>query len=45
MKLDVQNIGFQYTHGRDVFRDVSFTLCEGETLSVPGVNGTGKARS
>lgn len=43
MKLDVQNIGFQYTRGRDVFRDVSFTLCEGETLSILGVNGAGKS--
>lgn len=42
MKLDAQNIGFRYVRGRDVFRAVSFTLTDGDILSILGVNGAGK---
>ncbi len=43
MKLEVRDIRFQYTRRRDVFRDVRFTLTDGEILSILGVNGAGKS--
>ncbi len=41
MKLSVENLSFGY-HDRTVLRDISFSVKEGEFLSVLGPNGVGK---
>ena len=41
--LDVKNIGFKYTGKEFLFRNLSFSLCPGEVLSIIGPNGVGKS--
>ena len=43
MKLDVQHLSFAYGKGREIFHDVSFSLTDGDVLSVLGANGAGKS--
>lgn len=43
MELTVKNLGFQYVRGKDIFHDVSFSLQEGDILSILGTNGAGKS--
>lgn len=40
--LSVRNICFQYRSGKEVLKDISFSLREGEVLCLLGSNGTGK---
>lgn len=43
MFLEVRNVGKQFNHGRvEALRDVSFSLQEGELVSVIGPSGAGK---
>ena len=40
--LKVENLRFGYVPTVDIFRDVSFTIHEGEFIAVGGKNGCGK---
>lgn len=40
--LDVKNLSFSYKHSRQILKDVSFCLEDGEVLCLLGSNGTGK---
>ena len=42
MILRVENGGFAYPHGLEVFRDIAFELKSGEILAILGPNGAGK---
>jgi iron complex transport system ATP-binding protein len=42
MILGVNNLSFHYHSGRAIFHDVSFSIDNGEVLSILGVNGSGK---
>ena len=39
MMLTIQNAEFWYESGRDIFRDVSFSVEKGEILCILGPNG------
>ena len=41
--LEVKNLNFQYTRKRKILKDVSFTIREGEMVSIVGTNGAGKS--
>ncbi|AZK45848.1 ABC transporter ATP-binding protein [Paenibacillus lentus] len=41
--LEVRNVTYAYPGGRDVVRDVSFHIHEGETVALLGNNGAGKS--
>ncbi|WP_460327688.1 ABC transporter ATP-binding protein [Paenibacillus sp. YSY-4.3] len=41
--LDVRNVTYAYPQGREVVRDVSFQVGEGETVALLGNNGAGKS--
>lgn len=41
--LEVKNVSFAYASGGEVLHDVSFTVHEGEMLSIVGKNGAGKS--
>jgi len=41
--LEVKNLDFQYDRKRKILRDVSFTIREGEMVSIVGTNGAGKS--
>jgi iron complex transport system ATP-binding protein len=43
MKLEVNNASFSYKKGTTVFKDISFTLQQGEVLCLLGPNGAGKS--
>lgn len=43
MILEVRNLHFSYEANRAVFHDVSFTLPQGEILTILGPNGAGKS--
>ena len=40
--LEVKNLSFSYKHSRQILKDVSFCLEDGEVLCLLGSNGTGK---
>ena len=40
--LEVRNLSFSYKHSRQILKDVSFHLNDGEVLCLLGSNGTGK---
>ncbi|MCD8035867.1 MAG: ABC transporter ATP-binding protein [Clostridiales bacterium] len=42
MSLKVENISFSYTADREILKNISFELNQGETLCLLGPNGTGK---
>ncbi len=41
--LEVKNLHFQYTKKRKILQDISFTIREGEMVSIVGTNGAGKS--
>ena len=41
--LEVKNLNFQYNKKRQILKDVSFTIREGEMVSIVGTNGAGKS--
>lgn len=41
--LEVKNLEFQYTRQRKILKDISFTVREGEMVSIVGTNGAGKS--
>ena len=41
--LEVKNLHFQYTRHRKILQDISFTIREGEMVSIVGTNGAGKS--
>ena len=41
--LEVKNLHFQYTKRRKILNDISFTIREGEMVSIVGTNGAGKS--
>jgi len=41
--LEVKNLHFQYTKHRKILQDISFTIREGEMVSIVGTNGAGKS--
>ncbi len=43
MKLEVKNATFSYKKGHPIFKDISFTLKQGEIFCLLGPNGAGKS--
>ena len=41
--LEVEGLHFQYTKKRKILKDISFTIREGEMVSIVGTNGAGKS--
>ena len=41
--LEARHIDFSYTRHRQILKDISFTIREGEMVSVVGTNGAGKS--
>lgn len=41
--LTVENLSFQYRHGTDILKNVSFSLEDGQFLAILGNNGVGKS--
>src|SRR5439155_17222038 len=42
-KIDFQNVSFDYGDGKDVLRDISFSVSPGQSLALVGVSGAGKS--
>lgn len=42
MKLTVNNLNFSYTNNKILFSNLSFSLIDGDILSILGMNGVGK---
>jgi len=43
MILEVENAGFSYSGGRQIFSDITFSLADREVLCILGPNGIGKS--
>ena len=41
--LEVKNLHFQYNRKRKILKDISFSIREGEMVSIVGTNGAGKS--
>ena len=41
--IELKNIFFSYESGREVLRDVSFSIADGESVGLIGANGAGKS--
>uniref|UniRef100_A0AAV2LAU3 ABC transmembrane type-1 domain-containing protein n=1 Tax=Knipowitschia caucasica TaxID=637954 RepID=A0AAV2LAU3_KNICA len=42
-KVEFENVYFSYTNGKEILRDVSFTVQPGQTLALVGQSGSGKS--
>lgn len=42
-KLEVKNLHFSYPDGHEAIKDISFTICHGESVGIIGANGSGKS--
>ncbi|MFA9423252.1 MAG: ATP-binding cassette domain-containing protein, partial [Sedimentibacter sp.] len=42
IKLDIEKLTFKYNSQTPVFKDISFSMEEGDSLFLLGPNGTGK---
>ncbi|XP_075037121.1 ATP-binding cassette sub-family B member 6 [Mixophyes fleayi] len=42
-KIEFENVHFSYTDGREILRDVSFTVMPGQTVALVGPSGSGKS--
>lgn len=42
-KIEFENVYFSYTDGREILRDVSFTVMPGQTVALVGPSGSGKS--
>ena len=42
MQITIENIGFSYQDGPQIFKDVSFTIEPGKVVTILGPNGAGK---
>ncbi|XP_061152787.1 ATP-binding cassette sub-family B member 6 [Syngnathus typhle] len=42
-KVEFENVHFSYTDGKEVLKDVSFTVLPGQTLALVGPSGSGKS--
>ena len=41
--IELKNVSFSYESGREVLRDVSFSIADGESVGLIGANGAGKS--
>ncbi|KAM3585387.1 uncharacterized protein V6R79_016624 [Siganus canaliculatus] len=42
-KMEFKNVYFSYTNGKEILRDVSFTVQPGQTVALVGPSGSGKS--
>ncbi|XP_061654801.1 ATP-binding cassette sub-family B member 6 isoform X1 [Phyllopteryx taeniolatus] len=42
-KIEFENVYFSYTNGKEVLKDVSFTVLPGQTVALVGPSGSGKS--
>ncbi|XP_071779898.2 ATP-binding cassette sub-family B member 6 [Centroberyx gerrardi] len=42
-KVEFENVYFSYTNGKEILRDVSFTVLPGQTVALVGQSGSGKS--
>ncbi|XP_037552438.1 ATP-binding cassette, sub-family B (MDR/TAP), member 6a [Nematolebias whitei] len=42
-KIEFENVFFSYTNGKEILRDVSFTVLPGQTVALVGPSGSGKS--
>lgn len=42
-RIEFENVHFSYTDGREILRDVSFTVMPGQTVALVGPSGSGKS--
>lgn len=42
-KVEFENVYFSYTNGKEILRDVSFTVLPGQTVALVGPSGSGKS--
>ncbi|XP_030642528.1 ATP-binding cassette sub-family B member 6, mitochondrial [Chanos chanos] len=42
-RVDFQNVNFSYIEGKDILKDVSFTVMPGQTVALVGQSGSGKS--
>ncbi|XP_030635947.1 ATP-binding cassette sub-family B member 6 isoform X2 [Chanos chanos] len=42
-KVEFENVHFSYTDGKEILRDVSFTVMPGQTVALVGQSGSGKS--
>ncbi|XP_013874023.1 ATP-binding cassette sub-family B member 6 [Austrofundulus limnaeus] len=42
-KIEFENVCFSYTNGKEILRDVSFTVLPGQTVALVGPSGSGKS--
>ncbi|TTE66790.1 ATP-binding cassette sub-family B member 6, mitochondrial [Bagarius yarrelli] len=42
-KIEFQNVSFSYVEGKEILKDVSFTVLPGQTVALVGQSGSGKS--